>query len=187
LHHLSTLNRRRLAARELLRITKPGGRILISAWALEQDAQSRREFPAQDVLVAWNVPQRFVEEGPARQRATEVAMRTTQAAIEAAKAIQEANESGTDEERTVAAATATAIPSSSSSSSSAVASPSIQAPQQLTDPSGHPLLQFHRYCHVFIEGEIEKLFLGQFAEDELSIEDRYYDRGNWCVVVKKLK
>lgn len=37
IHHLSTADRRLAAIKELIRIIKPGGRVLISVWALEQD------------------------------------------------------------------------------------------------------------------------------------------------------
>jgi SAM-dependent methyltransferase len=48
LHHISTLTRRRQAVRELIRIVRPGGKILICVWAYEQ---ASRQFAAQDVLV----------------------------------------------------------------------------------------------------------------------------------------
>lgn len=66
LHHISTLDRRLAIIRELLRITKPGGDILLQAWALEQDESAgvrHFDFAAasgdQDVFVPWNLPQRF--------------------------------------------------------------------------------------------------------------------------------
>jgi hypothetical protein len=36
---------------ELLRVLRPGGRVLVSAWALEQEDDSRRTFDDQDVFV----------------------------------------------------------------------------------------------------------------------------------------
>ncbi|KAL8450839.1 hypothetical protein Emed_002296 [Eimeria media] len=55
LHHLATESRRLRALRELGRITRPGGRILIYVWAFEHEAGSigARNFPSQDVLVPW--------------------------------------------------------------------------------------------------------------------------------------
>lgn len=37
IHHYSTIERRSKAIAELLRVTKPGGKVLISVWALEQE------------------------------------------------------------------------------------------------------------------------------------------------------
>ena len=43
---------------------------------------------------------------------------------------------------------------------------------------------FHRFYHVFEEGELERLILSVPC---LHIERSYYDQGNWCVVFSKLK
>ena len=53
LHHLSTECKRKLAINELIRITKPGGKILILVWALEQEQDSRRKFVEQENYVDW--------------------------------------------------------------------------------------------------------------------------------------
>ena len=42
---------------------------------------------------------------------------------------------------------------------------------------------FHRYYHVFHEGEIEKLC--QEVEG-IKIVHSYYDQGNWCVILEKV-
>ena len=44
---------------------------------------------------------------------------------------------------------------------------------------------YHRYYHVFREGELENLVLKAFA-GQLEICDRYYDHANWVVVCKKV-
>ena len=41
IHHLSTVSRRLAALKELTRIVRPGGRILISVWALEQNFEKK--------------------------------------------------------------------------------------------------------------------------------------------------
>lgn len=61
LHHLASKDRRVAAVRELVRVTRPGGRVLIQAWAKEQEANSRLTFDDQDVLVPWRLQQRFFE------------------------------------------------------------------------------------------------------------------------------
>ncbi|CAF0712529.1 unnamed protein product [Brachionus calyciflorus] len=48
IHHLSTPKRRIKAIQELVRILKPGGKIMIYVWAMEQRV---RKFKSQDVLV----------------------------------------------------------------------------------------------------------------------------------------
>ncbi|KAG7262231.1 hypothetical protein CRUP_013539 [Coryphaenoides rupestris] len=51
LHHLSTPQRRLQAVREMMRCLRPGGRIMIYVWALEQ---THRKFHKQDIFVPWN-------------------------------------------------------------------------------------------------------------------------------------
>ncbi|BAM39065.1 uncharacterized protein TOT_010000528 [Theileria orientalis strain Shintoku] len=57
IHHFSTVNRRLEAIRELIRCTRPRGKILIYVWSFEQDRNyiGYREFKSQDVLVPWNL------------------------------------------------------------------------------------------------------------------------------------
>lgn len=49
-HHFATTERRVKAIRELSRILRIGGRVIISVWALEQKS---RRFESQDVLIPW--------------------------------------------------------------------------------------------------------------------------------------
>ncbi|KAJ3209807.1 Alkylated DNA repair protein alkB 8 [Dinochytrium kinnereticum] len=54
IHHFSSFERRRDAIKELLRILKPGGSVLIFVWAMEQEG--KRKFEQQDVFVPWSFP-----------------------------------------------------------------------------------------------------------------------------------
>ncbi|KAK9871000.1 hypothetical protein WA026_009960 [Henosepilachna vigintioctopunctata] len=56
-HHLATTERRINAIRELARVLRIGGRIIISVWAMEQ---SHRKFESQDVLVPWRRPKNLL-------------------------------------------------------------------------------------------------------------------------------
>ncbi|XP_046395704.1 uncharacterized protein LOC124162967 [Ischnura elegans] len=50
-HHFATTERRVNALRELARVLRIGGRLIISVWAMEQ---RHRKFESQDVLVPWH-------------------------------------------------------------------------------------------------------------------------------------
>lgn len=41
---------------------------------------------------------------------------------------------------------------------------------------------FHRYYHVFQDGELVKL-CSQLSD--VTVEKQYYDKGNWCVMLRK--
>ncbi|OMJ17862.1 tRNA (carboxymethyluridine(34)-5-O)-methyltransferase [Smittium culicis] len=53
IHHMSTPERRQEAIKELVRVVKPGGKILIFVWALEQAGKRQFDPNQQDVLVPW--------------------------------------------------------------------------------------------------------------------------------------
>jgi len=53
IHHLSTVEKRKKAISELIRVTKKGGKILVLVWALEQPEDSRRKFDKQENFVEW--------------------------------------------------------------------------------------------------------------------------------------
>ena len=62
IHHLSSENRRQDCINELVRILKPGGKLLIQVWALEQDKLSKRQFTKQDNYVEFCSPDKKMKE-----------------------------------------------------------------------------------------------------------------------------
>jgi SAM-dependent methyltransferase len=54
IHHLRTREERLQAIRELYRVTKPGGSVLIYVWAAEQPADSKRKFAGGDTIVPFH-------------------------------------------------------------------------------------------------------------------------------------
>lgn len=54
IHHFDSELKRLQAIKELIRITKPGGKIFISVWALKQPENSKRKFNQADNMVEWN-------------------------------------------------------------------------------------------------------------------------------------
>jgi len=60
MHHLSSEGRRLQCLRELRRVVKEGGLINVQAWAMEQEAKSKRKFAGSDVFVPFNAQPRFL-------------------------------------------------------------------------------------------------------------------------------
>ncbi|CAG9571824.1 unnamed protein product [Danaus chrysippus] len=61
-HHFATVERRASALRELARITRIGGRLLLTVWAMEHEG---RNFHSQDVLIPWHRPATLCPPPPA--------------------------------------------------------------------------------------------------------------------------
>ena len=59
IHHLSTNEDRIKAIKELLRVTKKDGKILITVWAIEQEEHSRRTFKLGDNIVSFEDSSRY--------------------------------------------------------------------------------------------------------------------------------
>lgn len=62
IHHLSSEERRLNAIKELVRVLKPGGRLLIQVWAFEQPDKSRNKFTIQDNYVPYKSPDKTISE-----------------------------------------------------------------------------------------------------------------------------
>lgn len=52
-HHLDNDSYREASLKEMYRCLKPGGKVLITVWAMEQDASSKRIFTKRDEQVPW--------------------------------------------------------------------------------------------------------------------------------------
>jgi tRNA (uracil-5-)-methyltransferase TRM9 len=59
-HHFSTEERRLQALKELLRVAKPGGKVLVCVWAHEQkDKKGVQRYQEQDVFVPWHLQKQY--------------------------------------------------------------------------------------------------------------------------------
>jgi tRNA (uracil-5-)-methyltransferase TRM9 len=63
-HHFATPERRLAAVRELYRLLRPGGALLVYVWAVEQS----KDRGGADVLIKWEVHHRYDDDGAVYQR-----------------------------------------------------------------------------------------------------------------------
>jgi alkylated DNA repair protein alkB family protein 8 len=54
-----------------------------------------------------------------------------------------------------------------------------------TNENNFSTATYHRFYHVFEEGELENLIQESAVGKCISIEKSYYDQGNWCVIFMK--
>ena len=236
IHHLSTKERRENAIRELLRIVKPNGLVLIYVWAQEQskDAQS-----SENLLENVNSNCRSEEEGKVRKQLSEISGSSS-------SSIQ--NQDGGNHVKVEASGVGISDTDVTTSSetcyrkrsngdmkgeycneeetkgfSGECKSSEITArkddrkkievndarnvfqQQDLlipwhfrgkqekrnksccndarTDATSDGEHVYHRFYHVFAEGELEKLCMDIGGN---SVIKSYHDKGNWCIILKKV-
>lgn len=196
LHHLSTEERRRSAVEELVRVVKPGGFVLITVWAAEQEDKT--------LLTKWTpLSPKYVEEwvGPGspmnspRLRnnpcfglesipESDVSVKEQKEDEKSLESIPESDESSTREGMKMMNQQEYFVPwhlpyhraEVSGASASALASGLAKK----DDRKG--AVVYKRYYHVFSEGELERLASGV---GNAMIVDRFYDKSNWCIVLQK--
>ena len=61
IHHLSSYERRKQAVKEMIRIVRPGGKLFIQVWALEQPVESRRQFKKQNNMISWILQKKYTK------------------------------------------------------------------------------------------------------------------------------
>ncbi|XP_071353056.1 tRNA (carboxymethyluridine(34)-5-O)-methyltransferase alkbh8 isoform X2 [Trachinotus anak] len=212
IHHFSTQERRLAAVRELVRLLRPGGRALIYVWAFEQEYNKQRskylkeqnkEHP--ENLSPINHTSEDIQEPqskihPGRQAVDsmqdvskvtdgKLSVHTNRTAFNTQDLLvpwhlkegkrrgeEESGESGLD------TSDATHGPDFQPKPNGDTTKTSSSTPK--SESEGGPAPVFHRYYHVFQQGELEQL-CGQVAD--VKVQSSYHDQGNWCVILEKDK
>ncbi|XP_066555394.1 alkylated DNA repair protein alkB homolog 8 [Amia ocellicauda] len=180
IHHFSTQERRLAAINELVRLLRPGGRALIYVWSMEQEYNKQKSKYLKEKKVKQ-------EEGsaPGNLQNSEVSDQ-----VHAGKADEdcgfftEKNRStlSVHRNRTAFHSQDLLVPwhLKGGSQQSKGVGKSSESPAGSKASESSPV--FHRYYHVFCEGELENLC--QKAEN-ITVRSSYYDQGNWCVILEK--
>lgn len=151
------------AIKELARITRKGGEILIYVWAFEQDG---RKFTQQDVLVPWNLQFKFEDKEKISKLLSDKTDTSSNAGEESQKDPKEnQSDKGKEEEE------------------EKKDEKIEENDEDFQLNEGKKTLVYKRYYHVFKNGELEELIK---EVPEVQIEESFYDHANWCVRLKKL-
>lgn len=185
LHHLSTAERRLAGLRELVRVTRPGGLVLVYVWALEQEVKKVKKKNLKEVDFT-NEYQSGTDNGNDERESLNEG--------KAAEVFPERNETFPSESENVSDNSRLRVNVSRESFEQQdlfvpwkYSGPGKQQEKQqrkAKDDSsdvteGHV---FHRYYHVFQDGELQEL-CSQLSH--VTVEKHYYDKGNWCVILRK--
>ncbi|XP_015276374.1 PREDICTED: alkylated DNA repair protein alkB homolog 8 [Gekko japonicus] len=175
-HHFSTAERRLAALCELVRLLRPGGRALVYVWAMEQEYNKQKS--------------KYLKEKRSRRGGME---ETNGGACERDHQYLVHPNNGTSQEthpklpvhtnRTSFDSQDLLVPWHLKDGTKKKAEPikSHQPPSNSAN-SCKPSPVFHRYYHVFCEGELEEVCK---SLDCIKVVESYYDQGNWCVVLEK--
>ncbi|PSS09678.1 Alkylated DNA repair protein like [Actinidia chinensis var. chinensis] len=205
LHHLSTESRRKKAIDELIRVVKKGGLVLITVWAVEQENRS--------LVDKWTpLNEKYIEEwvGPSSPRTRSPPSVTMESIPEAEEKglgehVKDFKETSLNKEvpetmhltsesqdRSIADENGQNItnqqeffvpwhlPYHRAEVGGASACALANGLAKKDDKKG--AVVYNRYYHVFSEGELERLVSNM---GDAVVVDRFYDKSNWCIVLRK--
>ncbi|XP_063807646.1 alkylated DNA repair protein alkB homolog 8 isoform X2 [Pseudophryne corroboree] len=158
IHHFATEERRLAAILEITRLLKTGGRALIYVWAMEQEYKKQKSKYLKGSKSS--TKQASLTDVPVTPDSTDsLPIHTNRTAFDSQDLL---------------------VPwhlKAKSQAGKSDASTTSEEEQQLASRS-----VYHRYYHVFCEGELEAL-CGKLSD--VTVQSAYHDQGNWCVVLGK--
>ncbi|XP_020040944.2 tRNA (carboxymethyluridine(34)-5-O)-methyltransferase ALKBH8 isoform X2 [Castor canadensis] len=191
IHHFATAERRVAAVQELVRLLRPGGKALIYVWAMEQEYTNQKSKYLRGKRISPGKKEKINSdasvEGLLVERVPDVGSRDSASSVPSVSDVQERR----CKSRQV---TNSELPVHTNRTS--FHSQDVLVPWHLKGNSGKdkavepfgpvgshdPSSIFHRYYHVFCDGELEAACQ---TLSNVSILKSYYDQGNWCVILQK--
>lgn len=157
-HHFSTRENRIHALRELRRIVRTGGQVLVTVWAFEQE---KKKYTEQDVMIKWHLQKRFDQTQNIERKPKSKAPIPTSSNSRTTGTLETDSTSTTPaEDKTTEAIVASSSATNDSSQSNVL----------------------ERYYHLFKKGELDELALevGGF-----SIVQSLWDVDNWYLLLER--
>ncbi|XP_057695539.1 alkylated DNA repair protein alkB homolog 8 isoform X2 [Corythoichthys intestinalis] len=209
IHHFSTAERRLAAVTELVRLLKPGGRALIYVWAFEQEYKQQKSKylkdnnPRNNICDVTNEPERKPSACARRNLEDYKKRPADDYTVTHDKLSVHINRTAFDSQDLLVpwhlkegkgrkregdlGETKTNITKFSTDTcpdnpDSSVLSHSNADRQHDSQRQTSPAPVFHRYYHVFQQGELEQLCV---QVKGIKLQSSYHDQGNWCVILEK--
>ncbi|XP_037122815.1 alkylated DNA repair protein alkB homolog 8 [Syngnathus acus] len=209
IHHFSTPERRLAAVKELVRLLKPGGHALIYVWAFEQEYKQQKskylkDYNARNNAVEDNPePDGKSESSPEHDKkrssdeatADKLSVHINRTAFNSQDLLVpwhlkegkggktregDSEEACTDRDKTKCKKLSKdSCPDNRDSSIRSYCN--VDSHHEAGSQSGQAPV-FHRYYHVFQQGELEQLCV---QVEGVKVQSSYHDQGNWCVVLEK--
>ncbi|NXT95024.1 ALKB8 protein, partial [Anhinga rufa] len=196
IHHFSTAERRLATIRELARLLRPGGTALIYVWAMEQEYKNQKSKYLKEKNGSKDKEEEINTGMAKRPLSDYMTDSSSQNSASCDRRLNDSKDEGCDAKP----AADSRLPVHTNRTS--FHSQDLLVPWHLKGgtkkkgesvdtevfPAGSKELQelspvFHRYYHVFCEGELEAACR---SLDCVRVQKSYYDQGNWCVVLEKL-
>ncbi|NXO23028.1 ALKB8 protein, partial [Cisticola juncidis] len=196
IHHFSTAERRLATIRELARLLRPGGTALIYVWAMEQEYKNQKSKYLKEKNGSKN-KDKEINTGTAQ---TPLSDKGPDNSSEDSAWSNQLLKDSKDESCSAKPVADFRLPVHTNRTS--FHSQDLLVPWHLKGgtkkkeesadtvlvPGGSKESQelspvFHRYYHVFCEGELEAVCR---SLDCVRVQKSYYDQGNWCVILEKL-
>ncbi|XP_053312443.1 alkylated DNA repair protein alkB homolog 8 [Spea bombifrons] len=161
IHHLATEERRLKAIQELTRLLRPGGKALIYVWAMEQEYKQKKS--------------KYLKENKSSAEPQTVNGQDIELKGEAGATLSIHTNRTSFSSQDLLVPWHLKQPNETKTAGTS-------KPLERTENQQSPSSVYHRYYHVFCEGELETLCR---KLQNIAILHSYYDQGNWCVILEK--
>ncbi|XP_036113806.1 alkylated DNA repair protein alkB homolog 8 isoform X2 [Molossus molossus] len=190
-HHFAIAERRVAALRELVRLLRPGGKALIYVWAMEQEYNNKKSKYLRENRSSQGKKEELNNDLPMQELFVEqmpdMGIQNLASSVSSISDFQK----GRYNLRKVANSKLLIHTNRTSFHSQDLlvpwhlkGNPGKEKPTEPFGPAGthDPSPVFHRFYHMFCEGELEAACQ---TLNNVSILQSYYDQGNWCVILQK--
>ncbi|NXD84311.1 ALKB8 protein, partial [Halcyon senegalensis] len=196
IHHFSTAERRLATIRELVRLLRPGGTALIYVWAMEQEYKNQKSKYLKEKNGSKDKEEEINTDMARRPQSGQVSDSSSQDSARSDQLLHDSEVKGCDAKPGVDSRLPVHTNRTSFHSQDLLVPWHLKSGTKkkgegvdmVPSPAGSKDSQelspvFHRYYHVFSEGELEAVCR---SLDCVRVQRSYYDQGNWCVVLEKL-
>ncbi|NXN93948.1 ALKB8 protein, partial [Rhinopomastus cyanomelas] len=196
IHHFSTAERRLAAIRELSRLLRPGGRALIYVWAMEQEYKNHKSKYLKEKNNSKGKEEEISTGSAQGPLSDQLPGGNSQGSAPPGRLLHDWDPKAGDAEPVADSRLPVHTNRTSFHSQDLLVPWHLKGGSKKKEDSADAVLPpagfersqgaspvFHRYYHVFCEGELEAVCSTLAC---VRVQSSYYDQGNWCVALEKL-